>query len=301
MTNQKPNATSVFTLGLIISMIIWGAAWPAGKVLAAYGTVSNVLITRFILVVLSMLPFLFWFKIDFKIQKTGWFHVAMAGSLMAIYSYFFLKGLQTGLAGAGGVLVTTLNPIFAYSIGLIMQKRLPNRKETIGLFLGVLAGMVLLQIWKKYDEIFSSGNIYFLLAAFIWAAMSKFSSKAASYGHSISFSLWIYVITVFLLFFSVDFSALKQMWMQADVDFWMLMFYTSAIGTSLATSIYFLATTKLGAERASSFIFIVPFSAAISSWIFLDETIKLHTIIGGMLGILAVLVLNSNFGRLKKT
>lgn len=300
MTNQKPNATSVFTLGLIISMIIWGAAWPAGKVLAAYGTVSNVLITRFILVVLSMLPFLFWFKIDFKIQKSGWFHVAMAGSLMAIYSYFFLKGLQNGLAGAGGVLVTTLNPIFAYSIGLIMQKRLPNRKETTGLFIGILAGMILLQIWKKYDDIFSSGNIYFLFAAFIWAVMSKFSSKAASYGHSISFSLWIYVITVFLLFFSVDFSGLKLMWMEADTDFWVLMFYTSAIGTSLATSIYFLATTKLGAEIASSFIFIVPFSAAISSWIFLDEVIKPHTIIGGILGILAVLVLNGKFLNQKK-
>lgn len=297
----KEISSSIFVVLLIGSMIIWGAAWPAGKVLSTYGSVSNVLFIRFFLVVLSMIPFLIFLKMDFKIQQSGWGHLAAAGTLMFVYSFLFLKGLQNGLAGAGGVLVTTLNPIFAYTIGLVITKKMPNKTETLGLFLGVCAGIILLQLWKNFDLIFSSGNVYFLFAAFIWAAMSKFSSKANNYGSSISFSFWIYAITVFLLCFSIDFSGLQKMVILADKTFWLLMFYTSAIGTTIATSVYFIATTKLGAEKASSFIFIVPVSAAVSSWLFLNEGIETHTVVGGILGIMAVIVLNRKVPLLTKT
>ncbi len=37
---------------------------------------------------------------------------------------------------------------------------------------------------------------------------------------------------------------------------------------------------------------MVPFSAALGSWIFLGEVIEVHTIIGGILGIAAVYILN---------
>jgi drug/metabolite transporter (DMT)-like permease len=37
---------------------------------------------------------------------------------------------------------------------------------------------------------------------------------------------------------------------------------------------------------------MVPLSAAFGSWLFLDEVIQLHTIIGGLLGIGAVYILN---------
>jgi drug/metabolite transporter (DMT)-like permease len=70
------------------------------------------------------------------------------------------------------------------------------------------------------------------------------------------------------------------------------MFFSATITTSLATTFYFIATSKLGASRASSFIFMVPFSAALGSWIFLQEIPEAHTIIGGILGIAAVYILN---------
>jgi drug/metabolite transporter (DMT)-like permease len=65
-------------------------------------------------------------------------------------------------------------------------------------------------------------------------------------------------------------------------------FFGGAIVTSLATTIYFYATSKLGSAKASSFIFLVPFSAAVSSFILLDEELEFHTLIGGVLGIAAV-------------
>ena len=79
---------------------------------------------------------------------------------------------------------------------------------------------------------------------------------------------------------------------EGDVKFWGNLFFSATITTSLATTFYFVATSKIGASKASSFIFMVPFSAALGSWIFLGEAIELHTIIGGILGIAAVYILN---------
>jgi drug/metabolite transporter (DMT)-like permease len=273
-------------------MLIWGGAWPVGKLLSVYGSVTDVVATRFIIVVISMLPFMWWYKIPFHISKAGWWHLFVAGILMAVYSLLFLKGLKHGFPGAGGVLVTTLNPIFAYTIGMALQKKLPSKSEFLGLSLGIIGGIIQLQLWGKFSQILESGNIYFLTASFTWAVMSKFSSKAAGYGNPIAFSFWMYFITVIFLLFFVDINSFKSLVREADINFWTLMLYAGTIGTSLATSIYLLATSKLGAEKASSFIFIVPVSAALTSWFFLGETIHLHTIIGGILGIGAVYILN---------
>ncbi|MCX8471338.1 MAG: DMT family transporter, partial [Chitinophagaceae bacterium] len=68
--------------------------------------------------------------------------------------------------------------------------------------------------------------------------------------------------------------------------------FNAVINTGIATTIFFFATTQLGSARTSSFIYIVPFAAAISSWIIFREIISWYTIVGGVLGILAVWWLN---------
>jgi len=68
--------------------------------------------------------------------------------------------------------------------------------------------------------------------------------------------------------------------------------FSATITTSLATTFYFYATAKIGANKASSFIFLVPLSAAVGSWVILGEVPLWNTIAGGILGIVAVFILN---------
>lgn len=277
---------------VVASMVIWGGSWPTGKIVASYSSVFNITFLRYSIVIVSLIPLLFALKVNVKIQQKGLFSLFASASLLAIYSWLFLRGLQLGLAGAGGVLVTSLNPIFAYSIGLILNRVLPSLKEAIGLLLGVIAGLILLKVWDNGNAILMSGNVYFLLASFVWATMSKITSKSAQYGHSLGFTFWMYVLTAMLLFVGVNRPQFVELIQTADTRFWLNMAYTSVISTSIATTFYFLATVSLGAEKASSFIFLVPLSAALSSWFLLGETIQINTIAGGVLGIMAVYMLN---------
>ena len=252
---------------IVASMFLWGLSWPSGKVLTHYASVFTVIFYRYLIVVATLLPLLFFIKVKRTIKKQGIPVVVAAGLIQALYGYLSYMGLKNGSGGAGGVMVTTLNPIMAYALGIMLSRKLPSRNEAAGLALGIIAGCVLLRIWDNTASVFNSGNLYFLLAAMTWATLSKLTSKATRFGSSPGFSLWQYVVTLICLAPFMNMKELLDVTRITDSYFWWNMFFSSAIVTTLATTIYFYATTRLGAEKASSFIFLVPLAAAVSAWI----------------------------------
>ncbi|WP_367242346.1 DMT family transporter [uncultured Fluviicola sp.] len=280
------------TAALIISMIIWGISWPSNKVLASFGTPFNIGFFRYGFVVVSFLFVLIFFKTKLLISKNGIPFLVIAGILMASYNYTFLAGLKNGSPGAGGILVTTLNPVMAYGIGMLIDWKRPGKNEFIGLMFGVVAGLSLLKVWGNKAVFAEPGNLYFLISALIWAVMSKFTSKSAKYGSPFAFTWWMYVVTLICLLPFCEFTEIGELTQTTDIRFWGNVLYSSVITVTVATTTYFFATSKIGAEKASSFIFIVPFSAAVFSFAILGEKLEIHTIIGGLLGIVAVYMIN---------
>lgn len=289
---QQKSSSSSLTLILIISMITWGISWPSNKVLTQFGAPVDLGVFRYGFVVLSLIILLFFIKTKIQISRKGIPFLLIAGGLMALYNYTFLAGLQNGNPGAGGILVTTLNPVMAYGIGMLVDWKKPNKNETWGLIVGLIAGITLLKMWENKNILNDSGNLLFLLSAVIWAVMSKFTSKSAKYGSPIAFTWWMYVVTFFCIVPFSNPTKIGALMQSTDWHFWGNVLFSSIITTTLATTTYFIATSRIGAEKASSFIFIVPFSAAVFSFLLLGEQLQIHTIIGGLLGIVAVFLIN---------
>ncbi|ANW96705.1 hypothetical protein AXE80_10660 [Wenyingzhuangia fucanilytica] len=298
---KKTSKEKWLLAAMIISMCIWGTSWSCAKVLGTYTNALNLSLMRFILVPLTLFPLTFFAKIKINVNKKGWLHIVGASVFILLYTLFFFKGVHKGFAGAGGVLVTTINPIFAYIIGLLISKILPKKQEYIGLLLGFIAGMTLLKVWDNSDAIFSIGNTYFLLAAFVWAVMSKISSHANKFGNAIGFSLWTHIIAAIILCFFVDFKSLEQTLITADAKFWFNILYFGIVNSALATTCFLYVTARIGAEKASTYIFIVPSTAVLTSFLFIGEHILWNTIVGGILGIIAVFIINGKFSRKKRT
>ncbi len=279
-------------VGMVISMFLWGLGWPSGKVLTEYCSVVNFTVYRYALVVATLIILLPSLGFSFKVRKAGIPVFLISGFLLAVYSYFFFMGLKNGAAGAGGVLVTIMNPIMAYAIGIIQKRKLPASNETAGLALGAIAGCILLKVWGSSASILESGNLYFLLSAFTWAVMSKFTAKGGQYGSSMGFSFWQYIVTLLCLVPFINVEEFKAVVQVKESVFWLNLLFSSIGVTALATTVYFYTTTRIGAERASSYIFLVPLGAALSSWAFIGEQVQIHTAIGGTLGIAAVYIMN---------
>src|SRR4051812_35226648 len=109
--SSKPVSENLLKTGIIFSMFLWGLSWPSGKILTHFLSPVNFIVWRYLLVVITLLPLLLLLKVPLTGNRTGVPYILISGFLLALYSYLFYQGLKHGMAGAGGVLVTTLNPI----------------------------------------------------------------------------------------------------------------------------------------------------------------------------------------------
>ena len=150
------------TATMIISMVVWGVSWPSNKVLASFGSPVNLGLFRYSFVIISLLILLLILKTKLTISQKGIPILLISGTLMATYNYTFLAGLKNGSPGAGGILVTTLNPVIVYGLGMLVDWKKPTRNESIGLVFGIIAGLILLKVWGNEDIFAKPGNLYFL-------------------------------------------------------------------------------------------------------------------------------------------
>jgi drug/metabolite transporter (DMT)-like permease len=284
---------------LILSMIIWGVAWPSAKYLTSFGKPLDIAFTRFFFTVIGIFILLKIIKVPFAIQKKGWGFLVLGALLMAGYSLLFFGGIAKGMPGAGGVLVTTMTPIISFVIAFLVNNQKPSSKEIVGLLCGVIAACFLLHIWDN-TNILKSGNLFFLCSCVVWAMLSRITAIAQRYGSPLAFTWWMYLICTFVLALFANHSAVITMCSNGDYKFWGNLIFNAVINTGIATTIFFLATTQLGSARTSSFIYIVPFAAAISSYFFYKETIYWYTIVGGCIAIAAVWILSKKKKNFKK-
>lgn len=255
---------------------------------------------RNLFTVLSLLPAVYIFKKKFSFSWKGTGYATLGAILMTFYNFLFFWGLKLGFAGLGGVLVTTLNPLFNFLFLVILGKYSISKKETFALFLGFLGGIFTLQLWNfKMENFLLGGNGFFLLGSIVWAILTILSSNSNSSIHPMNYSFQLYAIATVLSFVPAYLAnGLETKGM--DFNFWMGIFYLSAISTGFATTVYFIASSQLGSHVSSSYVFLVPFSAVLTSSIVLGEIPSGYTIIGGTLAITAVQIIQYSQRRKKK-
>ena len=197
-----------------------------------------------------------------------------------------------GLAGVGGVLVTTLNPILTSTVVFCVVDRSVNLKDLIGLAIGFTGGSIIIRFWEMdLALMIQSGSLFYILASFSWVSVTLTSQRSKGHIHFLSYSLWSFAIAAGFSFLFCDWPGIVDT-INYDRYFWINILSLSIVVMSFANTMYFFASSKIGAVRASSFIFIVPLTAIIFSKILLDEPVRLTTLIGGSLSIIAIYLIN---------
>ena len=106
-----------------------------------------------------------------------------------------------------------------------------------------------------------------------------------------NFSVWLYIIAMILVIPITPIKSLMDV-MNYDWIFWINFVVISSLSLGFGTTIFFLATMKIGSNKTSSFMYLVPISALAFSVIFLGEELASTTILGGSLAILGVYLVN---------
>ncbi len=275
---------------MIIAMIAWGASWVIAKVLSDYITAQELIFYRYLITTITLVPVLIYMKQSFKIDMKTLGLAFVSAVFLTIYSIFFFNGTKFGTAGLGGAFVTTLTPILTFVLLVSFFKKEFVRKDIFALILGAFGVLTILNIWSfSMGEIMVVSNLYFIYACIAWSFVTITNSKLKNI-NPLVFTFYIYIIITIIGYFITPFE--NGNILEFDTIFWINLIIISIVSTTFATSIYFVAITKIGANEASSFIFLVPFNAIFLSYIFLDEPIYSTTIIGTILTIVAVSMLN---------
>lgn len=285
--------TPLFYLLIICAMAFWGGAWTSAKAVSGIVSVQTIVLYRFIFATLAVVPFVFVYRQRFFLQGKQLLWTVFGAFLFTAYNQLFFTGINIGLAGAGGVLVTTTNPIFTYLLCIIIYKYRLTVRSGLGLLLGFAGGCIMLRVWTlNAAEIFQFGNGIFLLSAVVWAAVTIVSGHAQKRIHFTVYTFWFYLFSaVFSLPFSLAAGDILSVFRETTF-FWLNLLYLSFFAMAFSATIYFYTSNRLGSHKASNFVFLVPVFAVVFSFLFLHEIPRWNTIVGGVLAMGAVYILN---------
>jgi drug/metabolite transporter (DMT)-like permease len=287
------NETQKYSLLLTLAMLLWGGGWSALKILTYELPLEVVVFWRFFFMSLAFIPILYFFKQPFRLHVRAWKYILGSSVLNIAFMFSSFMGIKYGLAGAGSVIITTFSPIMTFLLVAILFRKKLHTMQYFGLFLGVVGGYILLQL-NNPSLFLQSANGYFLLCALIWAGVTVLSQHSQVHIHPIHYSFIISVIaTVFTFFYAYD-APLDAVFSQGTT-FWVALIYLAVFGQAIATTIFFVASGKLGSEKTSSFMFLVPVFALFSAWFLLDEKMELHIIVGGAISMIAVYFINKTY------
>ena len=278
---------------MVFAMITWGYSWVGAKILGPYGHVSTKIFLRFFFASIALIPILLKYHIPFRIDKKGFIFILWNSISLCSYNYFYFKSTHMGLAGVGGVLVTTLNPIltslFVFSF---LDRSSAKLKELVGLIMGLTGGSIIMRLWEMDIALMiSSGNIFYILASCSWVSVTIASQKSKTHIHFLTYSFWSFLSSSL---FSLSFCEIESISQTINYDsiYWLNIFLLSIVVMSFANTMYFFASSKIGAVKASSYIFVVPLTAIIFSKIILNEQVLYTTVLGGVLSVVAVYLIN---------
>ena len=275
---------------MVLAMITWGLSWTNAKILGTYADPPLIMFWRF--VIASICFFFIIVREPFKIPMKIIPIIIINSIFMVLYNFFYFKGTQIGLAGAGGVLVTTLNPILTSIFSRIFKYDKLPKKDWAGLFIGLLAGGIILRFWNlNFFSFYNSGNLFFIMASLSWVAVTITTSKSNEKISFSSYSFWTFLSSALISLALVPNNSLFSI-ITFDLIFWFNLIILSVFAMAFGTSIYFYGSAKLGPKKASSYIFLVPCTAILFSMYILNEPFQLSTILGGGLGAFSVYIIN---------
>ncbi len=277
---------------MILAMFLWGGGWSALKVLTESVGVEVLTFWRFAIMTISFIPILLFFKQPLRLPRKSLKYIIASSILNILFMFLAYLGVKFSTAGSGGVIITILSPLFTFLLSSLILKHVHSAVQYFGLAIGIVGGIIMLDVTNlDWDNFLYSGEPYFILAAMTWAFITMASQRSHLHINPVHYSFFISVISMSILFVLTLPYEITIIFEQ-DSRFWTALLYIGVFAQSVATTIFFVASGRLGSSRASSFMFLVPLFALLISYLVLDETIQMHIVLGGTVSLVAVYFIN---------
>lgn len=295
-----PARTWMVHLKLLGMAALWGAAWPAGKVVASQVPALTASVWRFAFSLLLLMVWL-WVRSGSRtlraLGRRQWAGLALGGALGVFgYAAFFLMGLQHLPAGRAALVVTT-NPVLTLLLAAWWFGERLNARLALGMGLAVLGAVVVLTHgtpWTLFTGGAGVGELLLLGCVVCWSGYTLLGKKLlggidALTTTAVTAGFGLAMLT--LAAWGVDGAALAQP-LTRGTEWWAALLFMVVGSTVLAYAWYFEGVAALGAGAASAYISLVPVFGVAVATVWLGEPLDASLILGGAVVLAGMAVMN---------
>ena len=281
--------------------LLWGASWPAGRILALNMPPLAASGLRFVLAVSLLLPWLYFSGGIPAIKKWSaktWLGMFAAGATGVFgYAAFFLSGLQHLPAGKAA-LVITLNPVVTLALAVWLFKERINRTIALGMLLAAMGAVVVITHGKPLEVLNGAvgvGELLILGCVACWVCYTLIGRAMLAGVDALAATTVTSIFGAILLLIAslvVEGPQGLTSAFHASSTAWTAMIFMAYGSTSVAYAWYFAGVKSLGAGAASGYITLVPVIGVILSALLLKESIDGSMLVGGAMAIVGTAVMN---------
>ena len=294
-------------LRLVGMALLWGASWPAGKLVAQNMPPLAAASLRFLLAAMVLLPWMYY-TVGFtglkKWTAQRWLGMALAGATGVFgYAALFLMGLQHIPAGKAALLIT-LNPVVTLLLAVWIFRERINGVIALGMAVAAMGAVVVISHGNPL-QVFSGalgvGEWMILGCVACWVSYTLLGRWVMDGVDALSATAVTSTLGALMLLTTSLVIEGPQGFVSAfhsSTKAWGALLFLAWGATALAYAWYFSGVKSLGAGAASGYITLVPVIGVILSALLLGESVESSMLIGGAMAVLGTAVMN--FGRRAK-
>jgi drug/metabolite transporter (DMT)-like permease len=283
-------------------MLVWGLAWPVGRLLATNLPPVSIAAIRYAIVVPVLFAILWFREGSFKIERSWIPTLVVMGALnTTLYQIFFLYGVKYAAASDDSLVIGIGPVLIAIMASFVLKERLTGTK-LLG-FASGLAGIITISILSPNTQVlnrplgvtlvFGGATAYALytviLRRFIAANRADNHRPQQS---SLSILSWI---SLFGWFFLIPLSIFEAPWTYTwDPGSWLGILYLAILSTVVGYFLYIEGVSKIGAGRSGIFGNLVPVFGVLTSFLVLNESLSPWTAVSFLLILTGVLLVNKS-------
>jgi drug/metabolite transporter (DMT)-like permease len=281
---------------LVLSMMLWGGTWVAGRVLAQSVHPMTAVVLRFGLASLILL-FMCW-RADGRLPRLKRDQILPVTFLGATgvfaYSHFFFTGLQSIPAGRAALIVAC-TPVCIAAISALFYGEKFGPLRIAGAILSLVGVSIVIADGDPIALLaggVSRGDFMILGCVASWTAYTLGGRSVMKRLPPLTSVAWSsFTGTLMLLPFALFQGLAEDLVRLRPVD-WGCVVFLGFLATALAYYWYYRAINVIGASRAGIFINMVPAFAVITGFLLLDEPIHLSLAVGGCMILSGVYLTN---------
>ena len=285
---------------LLLTMFLWGLAWPIGRLLATNLPPVSIAVLRYATVVPVLFGILRVKRQPLRLERKWISNLVIMGLFSTtLYQIFFLYGVKYAAASDDSLVIGIGPVLIAIMASFVLNERLTKTKA-LG-FISGLAGIGVISLLSPNTNVlnrplgislvFGGATAYAIYTVTLrrFVAPNR-TDNTISAPSSLTILAWI---SLFGWLFLIPLSLLEAPWTYTwGPVSWLGILYLALLSTVVGYFFYVEGVSKIGAGRAAIFGNLVPVFGVLTSLLLLNENLSPWHAVSFLLILTGVILVN---------